>query len=158
MVLKFKDNKAFKTAEIRWDAEKKEFEATVVDLKDAKKVFIGKLVKDTLTFERTDEDSKAIERLKINSIDNGARISANLSHKPADKTAYATDFDVSYANKAVSFAPGVKKPECIVSGGVGNGTVTHNGKTYYICCSGCRDAFMANPDKFVKEWEAKGKK
>jgi hypothetical protein len=158
MVLKFKDSKAFKTAEVRYVAEKKEFEATVVDLKDQKKVFTGKLNKDTLLLERTDAESKAAERLKLNAIDNGARISANLSHKAEGKTAYVPDFDVSYSNKAVSFAPGQKKPECIVSGGIGNGTVTHNGKTYYICCSGCRDAFNANPDKFVKEWEAKGKK
>ena len=26
----------------------------------------------------------------------------------------------------------------------------YKGKTYYVCCSGCRDAFNENPEKFLK--------
>jgi YHS domain-containing protein len=29
------------------------------------------------------------------------------------------------------------------------------GKTYYFCCSGCRDEFNASPAKYVKEYEEK---
>ena len=36
--------------------------------------------------------------------------------------------------------------------------VTYNGKTYYVCCTGCRDEFKANPEKYVKEFEEKRKK
>ena len=43
-----------------------------------------------------------------------------------------------------------KKPECIVSGGSANIAVTYNGKTYYVCCSGCRDEFNADPAKYTK--------
>jgi hypothetical protein len=33
------------------------------------------------------------------------------------------------------------------------------GKTYYVCCSGCRSEFNANPEKYIKEYEeAKAKK
>ena len=49
-----------------------------------------------------------------------------------------------------SFAGGAKKPECIVSGGSANIPVTYMGKTYYVCCSGCRDEFNAEPAKYVK--------
>jgi len=27
--------------------------------------------------------------------------------------------------------------------------------TYYVCCSGCRDAFNENPEKYIKEFNAK---
>lgn len=41
------------------------------------------------------------------------------------------------------------KPECIVTGGTASMTVTYMGKTYYVCCSGCRDEFNANPQKYI---------
>jgi hypothetical protein len=33
--------------------------------------------------------------------------------------------------------------------------VSYKGKTYYVCCGGCRDAFRAEPEKFIKEYEEK---
>ena len=48
---------------------------------------------------------------------------------------------------------GGKKNECIITGGLGMIPVSYNGKTYYVCCSGCRDEFNANPKKYVKEYE-----
>jgi len=33
--------------------------------------------------------------------------------------------------------------------------VSYQGKTYFVCCSGCRDAFNENPEKFVKAAEKK---
>lgn len=31
----------------------------------------------------------------------------------------------------------------------GGGTAEHNGETYYFCAPGCRNAFTADPDKFL---------
>jgi YHS domain-containing protein len=36
--------------------------------------------------------------------------------------------------------------------------VTHKGKTYYVCCSGCRDAFRDEPEKYIREYEESLKK
>lgn len=51
---------------------------------------------------------------------------------------------------------------CVVSQGLGTTTVSHNGKTYYVCCSGCQKAFEADPEKWIasyEEWKkANGKK
>ena len=35
--------------------------------------------------------------------------------------------------------------------------VSFQGKTYYVCCSGCRDAFNEEPEKYIAEFEAKKK-
>jgi YHS domain-containing protein len=48
-----------------------------------------------------------------------------------------------------SLAGGTKKPECIVSGGAATMPVSYKGTTYYVCCSGCRDEFLANPEKYI---------
>ena len=43
-------------------------------------------------------------------------------------------------------------PKCIVTGGAaGGGSVSFEGKTYPICCTGCRDEFNDNPAKYVKK-------
>jgi YHS domain-containing protein len=43
----------------------------------------------------------------------------------------------------------------VVSGGKGTMPVSYKGKTYYVCCSGCRDEFKENPEKYIAEYEAK---
>jgi YHS domain-containing protein len=43
-----------------------------------------------------------------------------------------------------------KKPECIVTGGAATIKVSYMGKEYFVCCSGCRDAFNETPEKFIK--------
>ena len=32
------------------------------------------------------------------------------------------------------------------------------GETFYVCCTGCRDAFNEDPAKFVKEYKKKKEK
>jgi hypothetical protein len=55
------------------------------------------------------------------------------------------------------FAAGAAGPECIVTGGRGTITVTHQGQTYYVCCSGCKEAFDADPAGIVAEYLARKK-
>ena len=44
---------------------------------------------------------------------------------------------------------------CVVSGGAGTMSVSYKGESFYVCCSGCRDAFNENPEKYIKEFKAK---
>jgi hypothetical protein len=53
----------------------------------------------------------------------------------------------------VPFAAGDARPECVVSGGLGTMAISYQGKTYHVCCSGCRDAFKDEPEKYIKEFE-----
>lgn len=60
-----------------------------------------------------------------------------------------------------NFAAGSGGPECIVTGGAGTISVSYKGKTYFVCCSGCKEAFNADPEGIIKEYQervAKGKK
>ena len=52
-----------------------------------------------------------------------------------------------------SFArAGANGPECVVTGGLGTIVVEHEGKKYYVCCSGCRDYFLENPAGVLAEF------
>jgi YHS domain-containing protein len=44
-----------------------------------------------------------------------------------------------------------ERPKCIVTGGAANFTLAYEGKTYPVCCTGCRDEFEANPEKYIKK-------
>ena len=52
-------------------------------------------------------------------------------------------------------AAGQKGPECIVTGGLGTMQVSFGGNTYYVCCTGCRDAFNDDPAKIIAEYKAR---
>jgi YHS domain-containing protein len=42
-----------------------------------------------------------------------------------------------------------------VTGGLGKIQVSFGGNTYYVCCTGCRDAFNENPAKMIAEYKAR---
>jgi YHS domain-containing protein len=42
-------------------------------------------------------------------------------------------------------------PKCIVTGGAATMTLTFQGKTFPICCTGCRDEFNESPEKYLKK-------
>ena len=47
--------------------------------------------------------------------------------------------------------------ECIISGGLGTSQVSHNGKSYWVCCSGCQAAFNEDPESWIAEYQEKTK-
>lgn len=51
--------------------------------------------------------------------------------------------------------PGSAGPECVVTGGLGTIEVTHDGRTYYVCCTGCKAAFEADPEAILAEAAAR---
>src|SRR5947209_5969572 len=61
---------------------------------------------------------------------------------------------VGLTKEGESFAAGggaADLPKCIMTGGAASMTVSYQGKTYPVCCSGCRDEFNDNPEKYAKK-------
>lgn len=61
--------------------------------------------------------------------------------------------EVGYTRDGASFAAGTSGPICIVTGGKGTIPVAYKGKTYYVCCSGCKDLFESDPEGTLAEYE-----
>ena len=62
--------------------------------------------------------------------------------------------EVGVTKEGESFAAGStssERPKCIVTGGAATMTLTYEGSTFSICCTGCRDEFNDNPEKYVKK-------
>ncbi len=89
-------------------------------------------------------------------IPNDLRFLVLLESKAAAGS-YARLGEVGYTRNGVSFAAGEAGPVCVVTEGRGTIQVSHQGKTYWVCCSGCRDLFNENPTAIIAEAEAKQK-
>lgn len=59
--------------------------------------------------------------------------------------------EVGYTRQGVAFAAGDSHPECIVTGGRGTIRVSHKGKEFWVCCSGCKDLFEDDPEAILAE-------
>ena len=150
----FEKGKHFTSGELRYIPDKDHFVLTLTTLKKEKLTFAGEMKDKMLTLERASEES---QRLVFRFLHSNRFLYA-YEVKPEGRPLYAKKWSVGATKEGEPFALGSSRPECIVSGGLGTSPVTYLGKTYYVCCSGCRDEFNANPAKYVKEYEAKKKK
>jgi hypothetical protein len=149
--------KYFTKGELRYLADKDAYELTLTTPAKESLAFVGKLDKDKrLTLAREDDKKKETQQVVV-SLLHFNRFLYRYEVKPAGKTLFTKLYQVGCTKEGVEFAGGDGKPECIVSGGLGKITVTYKGQTYYVCCGGCRDAFNDDPEKYIKEFEAKKK-
>jgi len=158
LVMTFPQGKHYKRGEMRFLTDKERYQLTLVDKQDKKQVFMGQLQKSKLTLERKDPESKETQRIAMNIAGGGVRMIYAYFVKPENRTLFNKHFQVDFTKEGESFGTAEKKVECVVTGGLGTMPVSFNGVTYYVCCSGCRDAFNENPEKIIKEYLARKKK
>jgi YHS domain-containing protein len=77
--------------------------------------------------------------------------------QPSSKT-FARLGEVGYTRNGVAFASGESGPLCIVTEGRGTISVSYKGKSYYVCCSGCKDLFNKDPESILAEAAERAKK
>jgi hypothetical protein len=158
LTVTFDKGKHFVRGELRHVPAKDQIHLSLVTVDKQTLTYSGTLKGKQLALERDVPDSKVVERLTFSLLHDN-RITYRLETRPASGTALTRKYLVGLTKEGVPFADvGKSERECIVSGGLGTIAVTYEGKTYYVCCSGCRDEFKENPAKYVKEWEAKRKK
>lgn len=163
---KFKDNEAwitvafdkgkyFQRGELRHLPKDNVYQMKLNTIDRQSLMFTGTFKDKSLTLERIDEKTKDTHKL-VFSLFHSNRIVYRYEVKPADKTFFTKLYRVGATKDGEPFvSTGFNEKECIVSGGAGTSTVTYQGKTYYVCCSGCRDAFYETPAKYVAEFEKK---
>jgi len=157
LIVEIAKGKYYDGGELRYLPDKKRFQLTLDSVNREKHVFEGEFADKKLVVERKDEKSKETQRLTFRMLHSN-RITYQYEVLASGKTNFAKKYQVGMTKEGVAFASGTTGPECIVSGGLGTMQVSYQGKTYYVCCSGCRDEFRANPEKYIKEYEAKQKK
>ncbi len=113
----------------------------------------GKLMLTTAAAE-----SEAQHRLtfQIRHVD---RLLLLVETRAAGQTSFSRVAEIGYTREGGSFASQADSgPKCIVTGGRGTMTVTYKGKTYYVCCSGCKQAFDDDPEGIIADAAERKKK
>lgn len=93
-------------------------------------------------------------RITLRTVAGGDRLVV-LFEKPGPGENYTRLAEVGYTRRGSDFGAGTTYVECVVTGGVGTIPVTFEGKTYYVCCGGCRDYFNENPAEVLAEYRAR---
>jgi YHS domain-containing protein len=150
----FDKGKYFASGELRYLPDADLYQLTMRTPAKDELVFKGPLEEHKLTLERTDDKTGETQRL-VFSLLHSNRYLYRYDVKPADRSAFRQIYQVGVTKEGESFASVDEGPECVVSGGHGTLTTMYKGKTYYFCCTGCRDAFKDNPEKYIKEYEAR---
>jgi hypothetical protein len=156
LTVEFEGGKLFKSAEIRYLLDKKQYQLSTTPVESKEKVvFTGSLKDDKLVFERIDPKTKDKQRIRMNTAAEGIRFIYIVDHQSEGATLWRTQAMIQSTKIGESLAAKkAKGPECVVSGGLGTMTVTYMGETFYVCCTGCLDAFKENPKKYVDEFKA----
>lgn len=159
LTFSIKDGKYLKSGELRAKPDGKTYELTIIDAKDQKSVFTGKRDdKGYLTVESVDAATGDTQQMVMNTAAEGVRFVYRFSVKPKGRTTFTKVYQVAATRdgEALGLASARKRGnECIVTGGLGTITVSYQGKTYYVCCTGCKDAFESDPEKYIREAEKK---
>ncbi len=124
------------------------FEATLPD--DTKRTFVGKTgARDILVLTPEKEVDDGLARITITPLHDTRLLILMEAKDPSG--GFTRLGEVGFTRKGVAFAAGDSTPACIVTEGRGTIEVKYKGKTYYVCCSGCKDLFKQDPEAVLAE-------
>ncbi len=148
LVATLRPGKYFERLEVRPDATGA---TLVVDAFEAKSPEIpvvhyrGKLKDSELDATAVDSPEGLPARITIRLVAGGDRMLV-LYERRLSPDSFARMAEVGSTRKGSSFAKqATSGPECVVTGGLGTIAVEHDGKTYFVCCGGCKDLFEEDP-------------
>lgn len=154
-----KDGKYFTTGDLTYSPKSRTYKLTAKGKDGKERVYEGKLSGGKLVLTHRDTATGDALKLSIGTLAGGARMTVKKEVQEKGKGPYTDVFVMNGSKEGEALAGGGgKKNICCVTGGLGTMAVSFNGKTYYVCCSGCRDEFNASPKKYVDEFEKKNKK
>lgn len=158
LVAAFDRGKHFKSGELRYNPGKRIYQLAATTPGGEVRTYAGTLKDGVLTLDRIDPSLKEEERLVVSLLHHNRHLYRLEVRPVGSPRGFVRVFQVGATKEGVAFADVPKGQECVVSGGPAAIRVTHQGTDYYVCCSGCRDAFKDDPEKFIKEAAAKAKK
>ncbi len=171
LVLSIPGGEFFTNARLTYDPRIDKFLMTTVDEEDVTRSFTGEF--KAKPRDVPSEDGKGVERtfqLELTeNAESGRGTRFQYVFKQQHNNRYLVDvnrargrakfqqFDVIGSQRdGVSFAKAdddYGDKTCIISGGLGTSTVSYKGKTFYVCCSGCKAAFEDEPERWIARFE-----
>jgi YHS domain-containing protein len=147
------------TGKLSYDLERKRYRLDGIGPKPAGGpiAFEGNVGTDgkTLVLDRDGADGKS-GKMRVTLWPNVSfiRYTMRLDCQEPGAAQFSPAIEVVMGKEGESLAAGgtaSEGPKCIVTGGAATMTLTYQGKTFPICCTGCRDEFNDSPEKYIKK-------
>ncbi|QDT34942.1 hypothetical protein [Thalassoglobus polymorphus] len=139
---------------ITWD-ENDKYRLELVDSKQQSKVYTGDWDDKRLSLTSPADDEGVRYRITITPL-NEKRSLVLHEKTSAGGASFFRIAEVGYTRAGTRLAiPGGGKRECVVTGGTAQTAVTFEGETYYVCCSGCKQAFDDDPAGTIADFKAR---
>jgi YHS domain-containing protein len=146
------DGKLLKSVRITFDDKANAFRATAELPDGSTRTYAGEFKDDRLVLDSPPDAKNEIHRLTVTRL-NDKRTIVLFEKKRATSRGLGRIAEVGYTREGTRLAvEGGDGPECVVTGGKGTIPITYKGQTYYVCCSGCKQAFNENPEKILVEY------
>jgi len=149
------DSTFWESARLSHDADSKQFVLTITRPDQSTTRYTGTFENKRLILEAPVNEAGQIGRVTLTLIN--ANRAVWLHERRLDGQKFPVRLvEIGYQRQGTRLATSTSDgPECVVTGGKGTMAVMHEGKTYYVCCSGCRDAFLDDPAGILADWEAR---
>ncbi|MBI3864431.1 MAG: YHS domain-containing protein [Planctomycetia bacterium] len=150
-----KEGKQLQSALLTWDPKSKEFELVATLPDSSQRTYRGTNAGNKLTLQSSPDDAGIVHQIVVTQL-NEKRTLVLFQVRAKGQQQFNRVAEVGYTREGTKLADeGVGGPECIVTGGKGTMSTVYKGTTYWFCCTGCRDAFMDDPDTIIAQAEAK---
>lgn len=154
------EGKLLKSALVSFDSKSKSFRLKTVEpgaVKDqtVEREYLGESNGNKLVFDTPAKEGAEGRRITITRL-NEKRTLVLFEQKGAGQNFFNRIAEVGYTREGTRLADSDQTgPECVVTGGAGTIKVSHKGETYWVCCTGCRDAFNDDPEGVLADYRKK---
>jgi hypothetical protein len=169
LVLQSDKSPYLRTARLSWDPETRSFTLRATDASGTERVLAGDFTEPVQDVVGPDDKLHRVYRLELTESAAAGSTSGGeqwqLAFVQQENNRYllevarrrgSADFNrfdtVSTQREGTSFAvsdSGYGDKTCIISEGLGTIEVTFQGRSYWVCCSGCKAAFDAEPETWI---------
>ncbi len=164
------DGVHFKSVRLTYLTDEQQFQMTIEDKDGQKRVLQGVFTEEPSDKPGEDKKQTPQRTYKLKLTENGdAKDRWQVVMNQQENNRYLLElskargknfvrFDtIATQREGTSFAlndSDFKEKTCVISQGLGTIQVSHKGKSYWVCCSGCKAAFEEDPEKWIAKFEA----
>jgi hypothetical protein len=149
---KVTDGKFIREGRITWNRDTKQVELRLTTAEGSDQQYAGTWNQARLELVSQADPEGISHRLTITPLNEKRTLVLLERTSPHAKTFFRVA-EIGYTREGTHLAvEGGGRPECVVTGGSGTIPVTYKGETYYVCCTGCRQAFQDDPETILSEF------
>lgn len=171
MVMTSSDSPYIREARLTYLPEKECFQLKVTDSEGIHRTLEGTFKEPVQEFQGDDQQMHVRYKLELTEVDPAQpRDQWQIAFNQQENNRYLQEMakkrganflrvdTVAAQRQGTSFAKsdaGYGEKECVISGGLGTIQLTHKGKSYWVCCTGCKAAFEEDPESWIAEYNKK---